>query len=159
MTEAVNETIQRPVKVLAISSGGGHWEELVLLRPALEQFDVEFATTDEDLAVRDGLGRIHLIADSNRDRPLQALRTVTDAWRIVRAVRPDVVVTTGALPGLFALIIARLHGARTIWIDSIANSDKPSMSGNCARFFATAWLTQWEHLARPNGPLYRGALL
>lgn len=131
----------------------------MLLRSSLEQFDLELATTDPDLAVRDGLGRIHVIADSNRDQPLRALRTVFDAFRIVRLTRPDVIVTTGALPGLFAVVIGRLLGARTIWIDSIANSDKPSMSGSCAKWFSTVWLTQWEHLSHPDGPLYRGALL
>jgi hypothetical protein len=49
-------------------------------------------------------------------------------------------------------------GARTIWLDSIANSDRPSLSGTFARPFASLWLTQWKHLA--DGALrYEGALL
>jgi UDP-N-acetylglucosamine:LPS N-acetylglucosamine transferase len=145
--------------VLAVASGGGHWEELMLLRPALDRFDPVFATTHRQLAEREGLRHIHVLPDSNRDQPLRALRCLWHSFRLVLSLRPAVVVTTGALPGLFCLISARLLGARTLWIDSIANSDKPSLSGTLARPFSTLWLTQWEHLADEERHRYRGALL
>jgi hypothetical protein len=66
--------------------------------------------------------------------------------------RPDVVLSTGAAPGFFALLFGRLLGARTIWLDSIANIEELSMSGRMARRHADLWLTQWPHLARPDGP-------
>jgi UDP-N-acetylglucosamine:LPS N-acetylglucosamine transferase len=74
--------------------------------------------------------------------------------------RPDVVITTGSAPCLFALGLARkLFGARTIWIDSVANAEKLSSSGAQARRVADVWLTQWEHLAKPDGPQYWGSVL
>ena len=33
------------------------------------------------------------------------------------------------------------------------------MSGRMARPVADAWLVQWEHLGRPEGPHYWGAVL
>ena len=77
---------------------------------------------------------------------------------IVRA-RPQIVISTGAAPGLAALFLGRLVGARTIWLDSIANAEKLSMSGKLARHAADLWLTQWPHLAKPSGPQFRGAVL
>jgi UDP-N-acetylglucosamine:LPS N-acetylglucosamine transferase len=145
-------------RVLAVASGGGHWEQMMLLRPALEQFDVTFATTDAGLAEREGLVEVLVLRDTNRDKPLDGLRCAWDAIRAVATVRPEVVITTGALPGLIVLIAARGRRARTIWIDSVANSEKPSLSGRFARSFASLWLTQWEHLAHcPNE--YAGGLL
>ncbi len=144
--------------VLAVASGGGHWEELMLLRPALPDDHVVYATTNGELAARDGLNQIQVLPDSNRDEPLQAISSMIASAKLVWRVRPDLVVTTGALPGLFCLIFARLLGARTIWIDSIANSDKASLSGACARPFATQWYTQWEHL-QSSTRRYEGALL
>ena len=91
-----------------------------------------------------------------------ALRTFTDAsrkdwWRlgvvaaqmaaIVLRVRPHVVVTTGAAPPLFALLFARAIGARTLWVDSIANGEVLSSSGRLARRVATQRITQWPDLA------------
>ena len=70
------------------------------------------------------------------------------------------VVTTGAAPGLMALVMGKLlAGSRTVWIDSIANTRRLSLSGRLAWPVADAWLTQWEHLARPGGPEHWGAVL
>lgn len=130
----------------------------MLLRPALDEASTIFATTNSELAARDGLRHIHLLPDSNRDEPRRALSCMVASAKLVWQVRPTMVITTGALPGLFCLIFARLLGARTVWIDSIANSDHPSLSGMCARPFATRWYTQWEHL-QAAGRRYEGALL
>lgn len=143
---------------MAVASGGGHWEELMLLRPALDPDTTVFATTNRELASRDGLRHIHQLPDSNRDEAQQAFRCLLACARLVWRVRPDLLVTTGALPGLFCLIFARLLGARTVWVDSIANSDHESLSGRIARPFATRWYTQWQHL-EGDGRRYEGALL
>ena len=148
----------RKIKLLAVASAGGHWEELMLLRPALEPFVIDYATTNSELAIRDGLTHVHLLPDSNRNRPFRALLCLWRVWNLIRRTKPDFVVTTGALPGLISIIAGRSLGAKAIWIDSIANSEKASMSGWCARWFATLWLTQWEHLAQRSGR-YEGALL
>ena len=79
---------------------------------------------------------------------------------ILRAEKPDVVITTGAFPALICLAMAKyLFRARTIWVDSIANCEKLSTSGLHARHVADVWLTQWEHLSGPKGPAYLGAVL
>jgi hypothetical protein len=74
-------------------------------------------------------------------------------------LRPHVVFTTGAAPGAVALVIGRVFGAKTIWLDSIANVETVSGSGRMVRHFAQLWLTQWPHLATPDGPEYAGAVL
>jgi Oligosaccharide biosynthesis protein Alg14 like len=56
-------------------------------------------------------------------------------------------------------VFGRFLGARTIWVDSIANIDVLSMSGQKAGRYADLWLTQWPELASPNGPEYRGSVL
>lgn len=130
----------------------------MLLRPAFDGQDMVFATNNRELADREGLTRVHILPDANRDVPIQALRCMVASARLIWRVRPRMLVTTGALPGLFCLVFARLLGARTVWIDSIANSDRPSLSGICAIPFATQWFTQWQHLATPRRR-YEGALL
>lgn len=73
--------------------------------------------------------------------------------------RPEVIISTGAAPGYLGLRIGKWFGARTIWIDSIANAEKLSLSGQLVRNCADLWLTQWPHLARQDGPLFRGSVL
>ena len=131
----------------------------MLLRPALEKFSVTYATSNPQLGERHAIPDVLDLPESNRSRPLRVLRCCFRAWRLVRQVRPDVIVTTGALPGLLVLVCGRMSGARTIWLDSVANSGRLSMSGRCAGLFADRWMTQWEHLSGDTGPEYAGALL
>jgi len=145
--------------ILAVASGGGHWDELMLLRAAFAGRHPVYATTNAQLSHRDGIGKVEILPDCNREETGNAIRCLLASIGLVWRLRPRVVVTTGALPGLFCLIAGRLLGARTIWIDSIANSDEPSLSGRIARPFASLWLTQWPHLANGSTMLHRGALL
>ena len=50
-------------------------------------------------------------------------------------------------------------GARTLWIDSVANGEELSMCGKLSKRFAHQCWTQWEHLAGPDRPRYHGAVL
>jgi hypothetical protein len=46
-----------------------------------------------------------------------------------------------------------------IWIDSIANVDEMSLTGRLVKPYADLWLTQWPHLATPEGPQHAGAVI
>lgn len=149
---------RRP-KVLAISSGGGHWIQLLRLRPALADCDVVFATVREGYRTSLGGAEFRVIPDGNRWSKLNLLRSLIGIFWVILRVRPDVVVTTGAAPGYFAIRIGRLLGARTVWIDSAANAEELSLSGQKVGPYADLWLTQWPHLARPQGVEFRGSVL
>lgn len=115
--------------------------------------------------------RLFVVPDANRWQKLRLVRQMLAILAIMVRVRPDVVISTGAAPGFFALRIGKLLGARTIWVDSIANVDELSLSGRRVGPHADLWLTQWEHLAigdgggdvggkgGGNGPHFRGAVL
>lgn len=133
-------------RILAVSSGGGHWEQLMLLKGALDGHDVVFANTIPGLAEKSGIAAGHVISDCNRNQMSALLRCARDVTGLIIKNRPGLVITTGAAPGLIALMIGRLFGARTVWIDSVANSEKISMSGRVARVFAHLHVTQWQHL-------------
>lgn len=148
-----------PRRVLAVASGGGHWTQLLRLRAAFEGCDVQFASVHAMYAAEVPGHRFHCIADANRWNPHRLLLTAARLLWVLLRFRPHVVVTTGAAPGVLALLLARRLGLRTVWIDSIANVDEMSMSGRRARRYADLWLTQWPHLAGDDGPHYRGSVL
>jgi len=146
-------------RVLAISSGGGHWSELLRLAPALEGHDVTWATTNEGYRTTAPPGRFEHIRDASMWNKKALVVMVGQIVALVARVRPEVVVSTGAAPGYFAIRCANLLGARTLWIDSIANAEQLSLSGERIKGHADLWLTQWEHLTGPKGPFYRGSVL
>jgi len=146
-------------RILAIASGGGHWQQLMLLRDAFQHHDVFYLTTLPGLAAQFDANQSALVPDCNRDEKLAILHACwVIAVRLVR-FRPHVVISTGALPGVITLVLAKLIGARTIWVDSVANAEEMSMSGKLARRFADLWLSQWEDVAAAEGAEFAGAVL
>ncbi|MGR3540544.1 MAG: UDP-N-acetylglucosamine--LPS N-acetylglucosamine transferase [Hasllibacter sp.] len=148
-----------PQRVLAVASGGGHWQQLVLLRGALEGRDVLWLTTLPGLPELFGAAPARIVPDCNRDRPWQAVRSAAAIARAALSHRPHAVISTGALPGVIALAVGKAMRARTIWVDSIANAEEMSMSGRLARRVADVWLTQWPEVAEATGAEYAGAVL
>jgi hypothetical protein len=145
-------------RVMAVASAGGHWTQLMRLTPALETCEVVFVSTRNQGLLPNG-ARFRVVPDANRNDWVGMVRLLlTMAW-IEVVERPDVVISTGAAPGYIALRLARLLGARTVWLDSLANVDELSMSGRLAGAHADLWLTQWPHLARPEGPQFVGSVL
>lgn len=146
----------RPRRILAVASGGGHWVQLQRVMPAFAGQHVTFVTVDpayrEDVPDRTVL----IVRDSTRWDRLGMLRLGVQMLGILLRVRPHVVISTGAAPGCMAILIGRLLGCRTIWLDSIANVEEMSMSGRLVRRFSQLWLTQWPHLADDEGPEYAG---
>jgi hypothetical protein len=146
-------------KVLAISSGGGHWVQLLRLRPAFEGCDVVYATVREGYRGDVGDAEFRLVPDANRWNKLALVRSAAAIFALVLSERPDVVITTGAAPGYFAVRIGKWLGARVVWLDSVANAEELSMSGEKSGGFVDLWLTQWPHLAREGGPRCFGSVL
>lgn len=146
-------------RVLAVASSGGHWLQLLRLAPAWEGCEVVYCTTHQGHKGEVGGARCVTVPDANRWQRFRMLWLVIKmAWTVFR-VRPDVIVTTGAAPGYWAIRAGRLLGARTIWIDSIANGAELSMSGRLASSVADACLTQWPNLAGTGGVRYQGAVV
>lgn len=146
-------------KLLAVSSGGGHWVQLLRLRPAFEGSEVAYATVRPGYRADVGDAEFHLIPDGNFSNKMSLVRVALGVMLLVIRTKPDVVVSTGAAPGYFALRFAKWFGARVVWIDSVANAEELSMSGRNAGGFADLWLTQWSHLASVGGPRYFGNVL
>lgn len=149
-----------PMRILLVASAGGHWIELHRLRAAFVGADCQFVSTSKGMTPPLGDRDVLEIADTARDSALAMAPTLMGLVRIFRAFDPDLVVSTGAAPGALALLIGKLFGARTVWIDSIANSETLSLSGRLVRPVADLRITQWKHLADRNPSLqYLGQIL
>src|SRR5690349_7539714 len=134
------------MKVLAIASVGGHWIQLLRLREAFNGCDVEFMSTKESFASMVPNHVFHTIPDSNRWNKLLLLKSFFDIYKRIAKIKPDVIVTTGAAPGLMGILAGRILGIKTVWVDSIANAEQVSLSGRIAIKFASRVYTQWPEL-------------
>lgn len=158
-------------RVLVVASGGGHWAQLLRMAPAWTDCDVAYATTHKgyrkDIRQVDGAPppRFYAVADANMSQKVRLLWQLLIMAGVVACERPHVVITTGASIGYFALRIGKLLGARTVWVDSIANAAELSLAGRRAGPYADLWLTQWPELAGEFGerdaarPGHRGSVI
>ena len=53
-------------RILAVASGGGHWEQMAVLAPSFGDAEVVYVTTIEGLAEQLGVAQSELIPDCNR---------------------------------------------------------------------------------------------
>jgi len=58
-----------------------------------------------------------------------------------------VVISTGAAAGCMTCFLSKLIGAKVVWIDSITNVKRISLSGRMVRYIADIFLTQWPEIA------------
>lgn len=149
------------IDVLAVCSGGGHLEQLICIQTAFGNASEMALCTTVKMSNEDSVGfnRVYQVPDCNRDNLVSTFICFITLFKLMFKLKPRVVITTGAAPGLLALMVGRMLGINTIWIDSVANAEKMSMSGRIAAKFATLCLTQWPHLEKPKGPFYWGNIL
>ena len=151
--------VHRKKRILAIASGGGHWVQLMRLRPAFENLDVVWVSRDPASRADVEPAAFLTIGEASRSQKLGVIKVALQAFWLLWRTRPAVIVTTGAAPGLITLAIGKtVFRTKTIWIDSIANAETLSGSGNLAARFSDIRLTQWPDLA--DGDIeYWGAVL
>ncbi|MBC5773720.1 oligosaccharide biosynthesis protein Alg14 [Pontibacter sp. KCTC 32443] len=146
------------LKVMAIASAGGHWIQLLRLMPAFENCSIIFISTNSSFSDTVKGYDFHAVTDANRWNKLRLIKMVYEVYKLVNNIRPNVIISTGAAPGLAGMVIGRFLGAKTIWIDSIANVEKLSLSGSIASVVANRVYTQWPDL-RTGKIIFNGNVL
>ena len=144
--------------MLAVCSGGGHLEQLLCLKPSLGDY-VSLCTTVDLTDDSLDFSVIYKVSDCNKNSIFKTLKSFFSVGKLIVGLKPGLIISTGAAPGVIAIFWGRLIGAKTIWIDSIANVEQLSMSGKLAGKLAHVWLTQWPHLEKAEGPKYWGNVL
>jgi UDP-N-acetylglucosamine:LPS N-acetylglucosamine transferase len=142
---------RKTLRICAGASAGGHMNQLLRLLEVSGNWPVHpsfYVTTLNELAGKLAeRGPVYVIGECNRQHPLRALGVLIRSIRVVLKERPNVVITTGSLPLAMICLSAKLFGAKIVWIDSIANIERFSLSGRLVRHFADLFLTQWPDLA------------
>jgi UDP-N-acetylglucosamine:LPS N-acetylglucosamine transferase len=148
------------LRICLAASAGGHMSQLLKLCECWIDHDT-FVVTTTNVAENNlrEHGQVYVVGECNRKHPLRVLKVMWKCMRIVRSERPSVVISTGAAPGFSVCISAKMFGAKIVWVDSIANVEKLSMSGRLIRPFADLILSQWPEVAACFNVEYAGAVV
>lgn len=142
-------------KVLFISSAGGHFNELMRLEPLFKKYDSYFAT--EKLKATLKLKKkyknkffylIYGTKDHMLTYPFKLLaNSFISLYQFVK-IRPDVVVTTGAQSAGPMCCIAKIFRKKIVFIETMANIDKKTITGKLVYKFADLFIVQWENMLK-----------
>ncbi|MGA2679668.1 MAG: PssD/Cps14F family polysaccharide biosynthesis glycosyltransferase [Sedimentisphaerales bacterium] len=151
----------KKIKICLVASAGGHLSQLLKLVDSWNGYETFSLTTTE--VVREKLqnfGPVYTVGECNRQHPILVFKVLLQCIRIILKERPDVIISTGAAVGCIACFLGKLLGAKIIWIDSITNVDRISLSGRLVRPIADLFLVQWPELAHKYSNVeYIGAVI
>ena len=149
------------LKICLVASAGGHTSQLLELSESWIGNHTFWITTASALRqMLSKYGQVYVVGECNREHPLRVILVSLRCARIVFRERPDVVISTGAAVGCITCFLGWLSGAKIIWLDSITNVDRISLSGRMVRYIADVFLVQWPELAKKyNNVEYLGAVI
>ena len=145
-------------RTLFVASTGGHLTQLVQLAPRIEpdprlRVWATFDTPQSRSMLADE-GQVEFVKFMAPRQWRVALRNTTAAWRILGTHKPKAVVSTGSGIALSFLPLARARGARTMYIESAARTEGPSVTG---RILSTVpgirTFSQYRHWSSRRWPL------
>jgi UDP-N-acetylglucosamine--N-acetylmuramyl-(pentapeptide) pyrophosphoryl-undecaprenol N-acetylglucosamine transferase len=157
---AVTRTPNTRVPIFCFGSAGGHIRELTALLERL------------------GVGPQHAVIGSSRGNQLQELaaagwttveiplveprspvallRALWPATRVLRRLRPSVVLTTGSAVALAFAPFARISRTKFIFVESLTRVDRPSQTGRLIELIPGLTLRTQSHTwTRRRGPISR----
>jgi UDP-N-acetylglucosamine:LPS N-acetylglucosamine transferase len=154
-------TKRNNIRICLAASAGGHLTQLLKVAQSWGEHERFFITTSD--TVKEKLsesGKVYVVGECNREHPLKVILVSARCIRTILRERPDVVMSTGAAVGCIICFLAKLLGAKIVWLDSITNVDHISLSGRMVRYIADVFLVQWPELAKKYSNVeYLGAVI
>lgn len=138
-------------RICLVSSSGGHFEQLMLLRPLIEKYDGYIVTEKIGYDVKAGNIPVRYVLPINRtDKTfiLKLMVNVIKSFFIVIKDKPDFVISTGALAAVPLMAWTKIFGGKIIYIESFAKINSPNISGKIAYKFADEFYVQWESMKK-----------
>jgi len=141
----------KQLKICLAASAGGHISQLLKLAACWNGYETFCVTTTEVVRNKlNKLGAVYVVGECNRQHPMRVIAVLLRCVRIVFREKPDVVISTGAAAGCMLCFLSKMIGAKVVWIDSITNVERISLSGRMVRYIADLFLVQWPELAGRN---------
>ena len=139
--------MKKPVKICFAASSGGHYEQLLMLKPLMEKYDSFVLTEKTDYVSAVKGQKMYYLLQVNRRAKSFIERMIWNAFRslwIYLKENPDVVVCTGVLAMIPMCLLAKLFGKKLIYIESFAKVTSGTETGKLLYRFADEFYVQWE---------------
>jgi UDP-N-acetylglucosamine:LPS N-acetylglucosamine transferase len=149
-------------KICFIASTGGHFEQLMMLKPLMIKYNSFIVTekTKYDTKSVD-INQYYLIQVNRRELTfiLKMFINIIKSLIIFFKEKPDIVISTGVLATIPMCIITKVFKKKLIYIESFAKINSPTLTGKLLYKYADAFYIQWEELIKfyPSA-IYKGGI-
>ena len=137
-------------RVCFAASSGGHFEQLLMLRPLMDKYDCCVVTEKTRYNV-DLDKKLYLLSQVNRHEisflPRMLLNAVKSLYIVIKE-KPQYIITTGVLAVIPLCLLIKLFGGKLIYIESFAKVNTPTITGKILYNFADSFYVQWEDMKK-----------
>ncbi len=149
-------------KICFIASSGGHFEQLMMLRPLMDKYESFIVTEKTGYFVINDNRKIYYLSQVNRKEKIFLFKMMFNFIKSLSLFikeRPDVVISTGALVTIPMCIFAKIFKKKIIFIESFAKVNSPTLTGKLVYKFADQFYVQWEQMKEyyPNA-IFKGGI-
>lgn len=138
-------------KICFAASSGGHLEQLMLLKPLLEEKDGFFVTEKTEYQTTPKDMRSYTLKQMNRKEIKFLLYIIINAFSSIKILfkeKPDIIITTGVLAIIPLCLLAKITGRKLIYIESFAKRSDGTLSGRFLYRWADIFYVQWESMKK-----------
>ncbi len=149
-------------KIIFAASSGGHFEQLMMLKPLMEKYDSVLVTEETGYGIKNqGVKTCYMKQINRREKWffLKFLENIFRSLGIVLRERPQVMITTGVLAMVPMAFWVKLTGGKLIYLESFAKVTSKTLSGKILYRIADRFYVQWEEMLKlyPKA-IYKGGI-
>lgn len=136
-------------KICFIASSGGHFEQLMMLKPLMKKYNSFIVTEKTNYSVNNDDLHFYYLQQVNRSEKKFILYMILNSIKtmgIFMKEKPDLVISTGALVTIPMCSLAKLFKRKVIFIESFAKINSPTLTGKLVYKFADQFYVQWEEM-------------
>lgn len=133
-------------KICLAASSGGHYEQLLMLKPLLDEYEGFVLTEKTEYAADAEAIKTYHVMQVNREEKtflIKMLAIAVKSFFIYLKERPDVVICTGVLAMVPMCLWVKLFKGKLIYIESFAKTTSPTLTGKFLYKFADRFYVQW----------------
>ena len=142
-------------RALFISSTGGHFSELMRLKPMFDKYDYHIITektkTTEDLK-NTYKKKIDFLVYGTKDHIFSYIFKVTyntlKSLFLFIKIRPKIIITTGTHTAVPMCYLGKVFGSKIVFIETFANVETKTMAGKIVYPIADLFIVQWEEMKK-----------
>ncbi len=142
--------MKKQKKICLISSSGGHFEQLKMLKELSRKYEV-FIVTEKTKYNKDDKNINSFLIQVNRKEVLFLVKMIINAIKSLKIIireKPDVIISTGVLATIPMCILGKKFHKKLIYIESFAKITSPTKTGKLLYKYADRFYVQWEEMLK-----------